>query len=167
MNHETEGLSFAVAVTYLDGAWHVRTFADDFEDPATAITAIRALRSPGPAFGLLCVEDDYFVLVRPGPQSTRFVISDAACALDDDFADAILEELDVDAPDVDEEDEDSVWPEGDMDILADLGLSAQVLEFIAEDADAWASEQIMWIAEELGFDTELAEAVPALDDETD
>jgi putative tRNA adenosine deaminase-associated protein len=79
----------------------------------------------------------------------------------DDFAASILEELDVEVPDIAEEDfaDTEGWPEGDFDILVDVGLSEQVLSVIVDESEWWASEQLQRIAEELGFDDALAKAV--------
>lgn len=104
---------------------------------------------------MLSIEDDYFVLVRPTPQGVKLLISDATAATEDDFAAEILDELDADQPDP----EDTPYAEGDFDILADLGLSEQVMSIITDETDWWASEQLQRIAEELGFDDELEQAL--------
>ena len=114
---------YAVTVAQADGAWLVREFDDDFTDLATSVGAVRALRAEGAAFALLNVEDDYLVVVRPGPSQTRVLISDATMAVDDDFADDILDEADIDIPDIDPDELDNVdaWADGDFAIFADLG----------------------------------------------
>ncbi len=81
-----DNISFAVTVARNEGQWVVREFDDDFEDINTSINAVRALRSEGAAFALLCVDDDYFVVVRPVPGDVRMLISDATYADEDDFA---------------------------------------------------------------------------------
>ena len=43
------GFSFAVTAAYVDGAWQVSRFEDDFSDPATAE---RAARRPAPTVDL-------------------------------------------------------------------------------------------------------------------
>ena len=50
----------------------------------------------GAVFGLLDVDDEFFVIVRPAPAGTRLLLSDATAALDYDIADEVLEKLDVD-----------------------------------------------------------------------
>ena len=50
------------------------------------------------------------------------------------------------------------WAEGDLSILADLGLSEQVMSVICDDSELWASEQLLRIAAELGFESELSAA---------
>lgn len=146
---------FAVTVARVDAAWQVRVFKDDFSSLQTSINAVRSLRAEGAAFAMLSVDDDYFVLVRPTPQGVRLLISDATAAVEDDFASEILDELDADLPDAD----DTPYAEGDFDILADLGVGEQIMSVITDETDWWASEQLQRIAEELGCDEELDEAL--------
>ncbi|MGV7636810.1 tRNA adenosine deaminase-associated protein, partial [Mycobacterium kansasii] len=90
---------------------------------------LKALRATGAVIGLLNVDDEYFVIVRPGPSGTRLLLSDATAAVFDELAVQALDRLDVDVPDIDpEEIEDTdPWPEGDLGILGDLGLGEQEL----------------------------------------
>lgn len=151
---------FAVTVAQVGGSWQVREFRDDFTDLSTSIDAVRGLRSEGAAFALLNVEDDYLVVVRPGPSKVRVLISDATMAVDDDFAADILDEADVDIPDIDPDELDDVdgWGDGDFAILADLGLSEEQLSILLDD-DADPADLAHTIADELGFGDELADAV--------
>lgn len=160
MEHEEYGVSFAVTVAWIDGSWVVRAFDDDFRDLDTSVAAVRDLRSEGAAFALLCVDDDYFVIVRPTPDRIHLLLSDATMAVDDDFAGTVLDELDAEIPDLDPGELDDVdgWPDGDFDILADLGISEEVLGVIVDDPDLWPSEQILRIAGELGCGDELLDA---------
>ncbi|WP_315533100.1 tRNA adenosine deaminase-associated protein [Corynebacterium matruchotii] len=153
--------NFAVTVARLGSSWEVGTFHDDFSTVDTAVGAVRSLRAESAAFALLCVDDEYFVIVRPTPSGVRLFLSDASMGAVDDFAASILEELDVEVPDIAEEDfaDTEGWPEGDFDILVDVGLSEQVLSVIVDESEWWASEQLQRIAEELGFDDALAKAV--------
>lgn len=166
VSHKTTTLypmkhDFAVTVTWEDGAWRVRSFKDDFSSVATSLKAVRNLRTEGAAFAMLCVDDDYFVLVRPTPKRAKFLLSDATAAVEDDFAAEVLDELEIDVPDLDDDElEDAEpWAEGDFDIFEDLGMSEQVLSVICDETDWWASEQLQRIAEELGFEDEFADAV--------
>lgn len=164
--------NFAVTVARVSGDWQVRQFEDAFRSLQTSIQAVRSLRSEEAAFALLCVEDDYFVIVRPTPGGVRLLLSDATAAVEDKFAAEILEEIGVDIPDVDPEEvangEVEPWAEGDFEILADLGVSEQVLSIVCDETDWWASEQLQSIAEELGCDEELARATGQdLDDDLD
>lgn len=156
-----DGLSFAVSVTRTEGQWLVAEFDDDFTSLDTSVTSVRRLRSEGPAFALLCVDDEYFVIVRPTPSTVHVFLSDATMAVDDDFAASAMDYMDADIPDLEPDELDNVdpWAEGDFDVLADLGLSGQVLSVIADDQELAPSEQLLRLAEELGFDDELARRV--------
>ena len=151
---------YAVTVERTGGAWRVREFDDDFSDLSTSATAVRNLRAEGPAFALLNVEEDYLVIVRPGPSQTRVLISDATMAVDDDFAADILDEAGAEIPDIDPDELDNVdaWADGDFDILADLGLSEEQLSILLDD-DADPADLAQTIADELGFGDELADTV--------
>lgn len=158
---QDELLSFAVTVARSEGAWVVRSFADDFEDPQTSIAAVRALRSEGAAFALLCVDDDYFVIVRPVPGDVRMLLSDATMAVDDDFAVGFLELRDLEVPDIAPEDLDDADPfgDGDFDILADLGMGEYQIEAIIDNDEDYPSDMLLRIAGELGFGDELEDAL--------
>ena len=151
---------YAVTVERTGGAWRVREFEDDFSDLSTSITAVRNLRAEGPAFALLNVEEDYLVIVRPGPSETRVLISDATMAVDDDFAAEILDEAGAEIPDIDPDELDNVdaWADGDFDILADLGLSEEQMSILLDD-DADPADLALAIADELGFGDELDDVV--------
>ena len=155
-----DNISFAVTVARNEGQWVVREFDDDFEDINTSISAVRALRSEGAAFALLCVEDDYFVVVRPVPGDVRMLISDATYADEDDFAADFLELRDLDFPEIDEDDDDpDPYGDGDFDIFADLGLSEDQLGYIIDNDEDWPSDMLLRIAGDLGFGDELEEII--------
>ena len=151
---------YAVTVERTGGTWRVRGFDDDFSDLSTSVTAVRNLRAEGPAFALLNVEEDYLVIVRPGPSQTRVLISDATMAVDDDFAAEILDEAGAEIPDIDPDELDNVdaWADGDFDILADLGLSEEQMSILLDD-DADPADLALAIADELGFGDELDDVV--------
>ena len=151
---------YAVTVARTESGWSVRRFKDRFTDLATSVDAVRSLRSEGAAFALLNVEDDYLVLVRPGPSKVRVLLSDATMAVDDDFAADILDEAGIDVPDIDPDELDDIeaWAEGDFDILADLGVSEERMSILLID-DPSPHDLALTIAEDLGFADELAEAV--------
>lgn len=151
---------YAVTVAQTDGRWQVREFDDDFTDLSTSVSAVRKLRAEGASFALLNVEEDYLVIVRPGPSRVRLLISDATMAVDDDFAADICNEADVEIPDIDPDELDNVdgWADGDFAILADLGLSEERLSILLDD-DADPADLAQTIADELGFGDELADVV--------
>ena len=152
---------FAVTVARREGEWVVAEFDDDFEDLTTSIDAVRALRSEGAAFALLNVEEEYLVIVRPGPSRTRVLISDATMAVDDDFAADVLDTAGIDIPDIDPDELDNIdgWADGDFGILEDVGMSEEIMSVLIDDTLADPSDIIDAIAEELGFIDELDRAL--------
>ena len=153
-----ENYSFAVTVARTAGQWLGRSFNDDFEDPQTSINAVRSLRSEGAAFALLCVEDAYFIAVRPVPGGVKMLISDATYGVDDDFAADFMDINDHEIPDVDPEEADP-YGEGDFDIFADLGLSEDQVGYIIDNDEDWPSDMLLRIAGELGFGDELEDVI--------
>jgi putative tRNA adenosine deaminase-associated protein len=169
---------FVVAADLAEGdtggaSWRLRVLEKKIPDGLNPLlTALGRLRAAGVLLGVVCVEDDWCALVRPGPRGAQLLLSDASVVVEDDdepgidLARDILAELDVDGPtdeDIDDADDpDAPWPEGDFDILADLGVSDQVLSVILDDGNMLATEQLMRIAEELGFDDDLADILHGL-----
>jgi len=126
-----------------------------------AETELRELRSAGAVFGLLDVDDEFFVILRPGPSGTRLLLSDATAALDYDIAAEVLEELDADIDPDDLEDSDP-FEEGDLGLLADIGLPEAVLGVILDETDLYADEQLGRIAREMGFTDQLSAVIDRL-----
>ncbi|TVT50731.1 tRNA adenosine deaminase [Amycolatopsis rhizosphaerae] len=150
---------FAVAVVREDGRWRCQALdAGVLASLDATITELAKLRSTGALFGLLAVDDEFFVIVRPSPRGPSLLLSDAAAALDYDIAADVLDVLRVDSP----EDDEAIWPEGDLDILADLGLPAPELEVIAGEENLYPDEQLQMIASRCGFGDQFVELLDEL-----
>jgi putative tRNA adenosine deaminase-associated protein len=150
---------FAVAAIREEGKWRcTRLSPEALLDLDAAITELRALRSTGALLGLLDVDEEFFVLLRPVPGGVSLMVSDAVAALDYDVAADVLDLLRVDLPGEDALDDDP-WPEGDLGILADLGLPADELEVLASEVELYPDEQLAAIARRCGFGDALAEVV--------
>ena len=145
---------FAVAVVRDESGWKVTAMKpsalSDLED---AETQLRELRSAGAVFGLLDVDDEFFVILRPGPAGHRLLLSDATAAIDYDLAADVLDELNIEVPDLDDDELEQTdpWGEGDWALLEDLGLPSGVLEIIVSETDLFADEHLESIAERMGF----------------
>ena len=74
----------------------------------------------------------------------------------------MLDELNVDVPDMTDEELEQTdpWGEGDMAILDDMGLPAGVLEIIVSETDLYADEQLQSVAERMGFGDEFERHQP-------
>lgn len=81
------------------------------------------------------------------------MISDVTYATDYEVAAELVEIIDLPFP----EDDDEPQPGGDIDLLADLGMSAMELEALCDDNELFPDEQIDAIAARLGFGDEFVE----------
>jgi putative tRNA adenosine deaminase-associated protein len=153
---------FGVAVVREDGKWRCTAMRPaSLTSLGAAETELRELRSAGAVFGLLDVDDEFFVIVRPAPAGTRLFLSDATAALEYDIAEEILKKLDADV-DLDDLDDENPFEEGDLGVLADIGLNESVLSIILDDDD-YADEQLARIAQEMGFADEMSAVLDKLD----
>ncbi|QCB49315.1 tRNA adenosine deaminase [Rhodococcus sp. PAMC28707] len=156
---------FGVAVVREDGKWRVTPLPmSALTSLSAAETELREMRSSGAVFGLLDIDDEFFVILRPAPSGTHLLISDATAAIDYDIAAEVLDALNVDIPDIDPDDLDDIepWEEGNLALLADLGLPEAVLGIIVAETDLYPDEQLGSIAERLGFPDELAAVLDKL-----
>src|ERR1700723_1334523 len=129
---------FGGAVVREEGKWRCSAMGPKaLASLGDAETELRELRSAGAVFGLLDVDDEFFIIVRPAPSGTRLFLSDATAALDYDIAAEALEKLDADI-DYDELDPDAPFEEGDLGVLSDVGLPEGVLGVIISDTDLYA-----------------------------
>jgi putative tRNA adenosine deaminase-associated protein len=152
-----------VAVVREDGKWRCSAMRKAaLNSLSAAETELRELRSAGAVFGLLDVDDEFFVIVRPAPAGTRLLLSDATAALDYDIAAEVLEKLDNDIS-PEELEEAEPFEEGDLGLLADVGLPEAVLGVILDESDLYADEQLGRIAREMGFADELSAVLDRLD----
>lgn len=152
-----------MAVVRENATWKVSPLsAKALTSLATAETELRELRSAGAVFGLLDVDDEFFLIVRPAPSGTRLLLSDATAALDYDIAAEALEKLDADIAPEDLEDADP-FEEGDLGVLSDVGLPDAVLSVILDETDLYADEQLGRIAREMGFAEEFSAVLDRLD----
>ncbi|RJQ75403.1 tRNA adenosine deaminase [Pseudonocardiaceae bacterium YIM PH 21723] len=159
---QTGSAGFAVAVVRVDGHWRCTPMDNSaLDDLDRAITQLRRLGVVGGAvFGLLDVDDEFFMIVRPTPVGVDLMLSDASAALDYDVAADVLDLLRVEPPE--DMAEDEVWPQGDLGILADLGLPEAELELIVSEIDLYPDEQLEIIARRCGFAEELSAEIEDL-----
>ncbi|OLR91446.1 tRNA adenosine deaminase-associated protein [Actinokineospora bangkokensis] len=150
---------FGVAVVREDGRWRCDPMDEAvLGDLDAAVGELRAIRSTGAVFGLLAVDDEFFVVVRPSPAGVAVLLSDAAAALDYDLAADAIDLLRAEVP----EDTDEVWPAGSLDVLADLGLPAPELQVIVDEVDLYPDEQLAMVAQRVGFGDEFTRVLDRL-----
>ncbi len=154
-----------MAVVREEATWKVTPLTQDaLTSLAAAERELRELRSSGAVFGLLDIDDEFFIVLRPAPTGSRMLLSDATAAIDYDIAAEVLEKLNVDVPDIDPDELDDIepWEEGDLGVLADLGLPEPVLSVIIAETDLYPDEQLGMIAQRLGFANEFSAVLDKL-----
>jgi len=153
----TEG--FAAAIVREDGSWRCSLLAEELIDDLDGIiTALRRVAAAGAVFGLVAVDDEFFVVVRPVPGGAALLLSDATAGLDYDIAADVLDLLQIPIPDEDDVD-DEPWPEGDLSLLTDLGVPEQEMQLIVDEVDLYPDEQLALIAQRCGFADQFARAI--------
>ncbi|MGY1773655.1 tRNA adenosine deaminase-associated protein [Blastococcus sp. SYSU D00813] len=155
--------SWAVLVRRAGERWRVELLAEDAGDELPVLE--RALGEPGAAewpgpFVVVVDSRLYLVILRHGPGGmVRAFISDATMQ-EWLLASEVVERYGI-AVDTEGafDDDETGWPGGDLDVLADYGLPADELRPIVTADDLWADEMVARIAGRLGFADELAAAV--------
>jgi putative tRNA adenosine deaminase-associated protein len=159
---EQEGDAYA-AVVFRDeqGTWQAGLLPDAVGGDLDAlVAAVRQQPSPGGAFALVDVADEFFVVVRVQHDQVRLLLSDVTAAVAWDLAAQVLEALDLETPGQDDLGE--VWPAGDLGIFQDLGLDEMELGAILSDVDAYADEMLAVLARRLGFGSAYERVVDAV-----
>ena len=110
-----------------DGRWNVQTL-DDPGDISEVLDALKSKRVNGGTFALIAIDDEFFIVARTLGALTQMT-----------------------------EDDDESQPGGDVDLLADHGMSAMELETLSADEELFPDEQIEAIAWRLGFGEQFSE----------
>lgn len=143
-----EDESFAVVCFLAEGRWEVELLPDRLtEDVDGLLAAVSGQPSEVPAIVLVDIGDDFFVAVRNIGQ--RLLLSDVTAAAVDPLARQVCEHLDLDIPEDDEMDD--IWPAGELELFADLGMDGMEVGALLSDLDAYADEQLLALARRLGF----------------
>jgi putative tRNA adenosine deaminase-associated protein len=116
-------------------------------DLSVLISALRSQVSDGGPFVIASVDDEFFLIARQVGPRTVLLLSDLTASVEYPLAAQALERLGEDPPEDDELDE--VWPVGDLDIFADLGLPEDEMERIVDDIDAYPDEMLESIVSQI------------------
>jgi putative tRNA adenosine deaminase-associated protein len=152
-----DSVDFAVVAYREEGAWQVqplphRVAAGDLD---ALVVALRPWPSESGSLGLVSIDEDFFVLVRVQGRDVRVLLSDVTAAAEWPLAAAVMDLLDLPEPD----DEDDPQPAGQMDIVADLGVTAIDLALLCDDPDLYPDEVLTDVAHRLGFGPEFEGAL--------
>lgn len=141
---------FALSAVREDGIWSVTPLP-----PAAAgdldqmLHALRQQPGDTGAIGLLSFAEDFFVIIRLVADDVRMLLSDVTAAFDAPFASQVLDRLGLSMPDGD--DEDDIEPAGELDLLADLGVSPLLMAELCDDLDLYPDDVFGQLAEQMGF----------------
>jgi putative tRNA adenosine deaminase-associated protein len=161
---------FAVVLTRDEDEWETNDIeldaVESLDDLADAMRDTADIDSDGPVLLLLEQEDLWFAVVRvDGEDDPRVFVSDRSAIEHSAYAEMLLEaaESEEDTLDVDDLDSDSAsedederdsgvddGPVGDLEILVDLGTSAEVLRELCESKGVLPSEALTTLAERAG-----------------
>ena len=151
---DIEAIDLAVVAYRDEGTWNLAELPLHALDDVDAI-AHELRRYPGDngALALLSIDEDFVILVRAQGTLVRVLLSDATAAPEWSLARSAVDHLGVHV----EIDEEEQAPAGSLDILADLGLSADDMTEILEDLDLEPEEVLAEIADAIGFGDEFDE----------
>lgn len=145
-------LDIAVAAWHEDGLWTLAVLPDP-TDIAQIITSLKSQQTNGGAIALISIDEEFFILIRVLGSHISLLLSDSTCALDYPVAEELLEIADLPMP----EDDEDANPIGNMEILADLGMSGMEIYALCDDSELFPDEQLEAIANRLGFGDQFAE----------
>jgi putative tRNA adenosine deaminase-associated protein len=156
MTEQADAVDFALAAYREEGVWQVQELAHDvLGDIGSLAHALRRFPGDGGAFGLVAIDEDFFVLVRVAGANVRVLLSDFTAADEWELASSETDFLNLPMP----EDDDEPAPAGDLDLLGDLGLQAMDMAVLLDDLELYPDEMLSEIARRLGFGPLFDEAV--------
>jgi putative tRNA adenosine deaminase-associated protein len=148
----TNELDIAVAAWHEDGRWTLGILPDP-NDIAQIISRLKAQQTNGGAIALISIDEEFFIVIRVLGTHISLFLSEITAALDYEIAEELLDIADIALP----EDDDEEGPVGQLEILADLGMSGMEISALCDDEELFPDEQLEAIANRLGFGDQFAE----------
>lgn len=144
-----EDIDCVVALYREDGLPVAQSLAPELaNDLDELIDQLRRLPGDAGALGAVSIAGEFFVLVRVRGRNVQVMLSDSLASLEWPIARDVVEYLGIDLPDDDDDDSELV---GDLDMLADLGVSEFDLENLLEDLDESSDDQLSTVANRIKF----------------
>lgn len=129
-----------------------KALANDLDE---LITQLRRLPGDAGSAGMVSIASEFFVICRVRGRTVQVLLSDGVSANDWPIARDVVDYLGVEVPDPDDDSE----PVGDLELLADQGLSDFELERYATDLDEDSDELLSRIAKKMKFGDQFKRAV--------
>lgn len=154
-------VDFALVAFREDGQWQVSELPSRAaEDLDALLAAVRQQPSEGVTLAICSYGDDFFLAARPGGGEVRLLLSDVSAVGEWPIARQVLDALD-EVSDAEPDDLETVQPAGDLDIFADLGVSAMEVTAVCSDLDLYPDEMLAQISARIGFGQQFDRAVDA------
>jgi putative tRNA adenosine deaminase-associated protein len=125
-------------------------------DLSVLLSALRSQSPEGGPFVIANVDDEFFLIARTDGPRVSLLLSDLTASVEYPLAAQVLDRLGEEPPEDDELDE--VWPIGDLDLFADLGLPEDEMERMLDDIDAYPDEMLDAIVERIGVEDTFTQA---------
>ncbi len=125
-------------------------------DLGVLLSALRSQSPEGGPFVIANVDDEFFLIARSDGPRVSLLLSDMTASVEYPLAAQVLDRLGEEPPEDDELDE--VWPIGDLDLFADLGLPEDEMEQVLDDIDAYPDEMLDTIVERIGVEDTFTQA---------
>lgn len=144
----SDEIDFVVAL-YREGGEPTVTELPDIcaNDLDELVAQLRRMPGDVGAVGAVSINGEFFVLCRVRGNQIQVLLNDAVASNDWPIARDVIDFLGLEVPDPDDDSE----PVGDLDILADQGVSDFEMESIAEDFDEDSGELVGRVVEDMKF----------------
>lgn len=140
------GDDFGIVAWHEEGVWRVSRLAQT-RDLGSIMDQLKAQEGDGGSVALISIDEEFFLIARCVGRTMQMMISDVTYAIEYEVAADLIDALDLPFP----EEDDEPQPGGDVDLLADFGISVMDLEIMSDDIDMYPEEQITALANRLGF----------------
>jgi putative tRNA adenosine deaminase-associated protein len=137
---------FGVIAWREDDVWRASRLANT-RDLGSIMDQLKAQQGDGGSIALISIDEEFFLIARCTGRTMQMMLSDVTYAGEYEVAADVIDALDLPFP----EEEDIPQPGGDVDLLADFGISAMELEVMSDDLEMYPEEQITTLAHRLGF----------------
>lgn len=137
---------FGVIAWREEGLWRASRLANT-RDFGSIMDQLKAQQGDSGSVVLIAIDEEFFLVARCIGHLMQMMLSDVTYAAEYEIAADLIDALDLPFP----EDEDEPQPGGDVDLLADFGISAMELEVMSDDLEMYPEEQIAALANRLGF----------------
>jgi putative tRNA adenosine deaminase-associated protein len=137
---------FGVIAWREDGLWRASRLSNT-RDLGSIMDQLKAQQGDAGSLALIAIDEEFFLVATCMGSLMQMMLSDVTYAVEYEIAADLIDALDLPFP----EDDDAPQPGGDVDLLADFGISAMELEVMSDDLEMYPEEQITALAHRLGF----------------